>query len=444
MRRSAFLRAAAFAVGVTSLVASCGEDPKQPITPTLILSSSNVTVAEGGTATFTVGLSAPLNLDGALTLTVADGSVATINPQVVTFVAGDTAPKTITISGVQDNNLANGTTTVTMAAAGVSAGTINVAVTDDDVQALVASTTASAMTEGGTATFGVHLAFEPAAATTVTITSGDATRLGIAPATLSFTPATYAVDQTVTLSALEDVDVAVNTVNAVIASGTLTPVNVTATIADNDTLSISASVGSVALVEADAPTPGTFTVVLTQEPSATVTLTVASSDPTAATVSPATLTFTPADYAMGALHTVTVTPVSDNNVANEALTVDLAGSGLTTVNVPVNVTDDDVQAIVVTPADQTINEGGTGDVNISLAFDPGADVTVTVLSADPGAATASPLTLTFSSSDFANSQTVTISGEQDDDLVNETASFMLTSAVAATRTFTVQVADDDT
>ena len=37
----------------------------------------------------------------------------------------------------------------------------------------------------------------------------------------------------------------------------------------------------------------------------------------AATVSPATLTFTAANYNNGAMHVVTVTPVSDTNTADE-------------------------------------------------------------------------------------------------------------------------------
>lgn len=444
MRPSASLRTMAFALGIISFVAACGDAPTQPITPSLVLSSANLTVVEGGTVTFTLGLSAPLPLDGALRLTLADDSVATISPQVITFVAGDTAPKTITVSARQDDNVANNTTAVTIAADGVTPGSLNLAITDDDVQALVVSTTAVAMTEGGTATVAVHLAFQPSDVTTATIDPGDATRLGIAPATLTFTAANYATEQVFTFSALEDVDVAVNSVLASIESGTLPPVSINATIADNDTLSISAGVGSLALTEADTPGSGTFTVVLTQQPSTAVTLTVASSDPSAATVSPATLTFTPADYALGASHTLTVTPVSDNNVANEALTIDLGGSGLTTVNVPVNVTDDDVQAIVVSPTSLAINEGGTGAVNISLAFDPEADVTVTVLSADVAAATPSPSTLTFGSNNFGNSQTVTISGEQDADIQNQAVAFTATSAIAPTVAFTVNVMDDDT
>ena len=119
MRPSASLLTMAFALGAISFVAACGDAPKQPITPTLVLSTTNLTIVEGGAVTFTLGLSAPLPLDGALRLTLADDSVATISPQVVTSVAGDTEPKTITILAQQDNNVANTTTAVTIAAAGV-------------------------------------------------------------------------------------------------------------------------------------------------------------------------------------------------------------------------------------------------------------------------------------------------------------------------------------
>jgi hypothetical protein len=446
--RHIFCKNAAIVGAISAMLVGCGDDPLPTVVPALVISAPNVTVAEGGTATFTVALSAPLTLDGAVTLTVANGSVATLNPQVVTFVAGDVAPKTITISGSQDNNLAGATTTVTIAAAGVNAGSIGVTVTDDDVQTLVLSTRSTSITEGGTSNFGVHLAFEPSEPVSVTLSSDDAARLGIAPTSLSFTSADYAVDQSVVLSALEDADVAVNTVVVSLASPALppsaAPATVTATIADNDTLSISASVGAVALVEADAPTASTFTVVLTQMPSANVTISVASLDPSAATVTPATLTFTPADYATGSAHTVSVTPVSDNDFANESTSVTLTGGGLTTVSIPVTVTDDDVQSIIATPTTIAVNENATATATVRLAFDPGASTTVTIAPSDPGAATASPTTLTFDSSNYDTAQPITITGEQDDDLVDEVASLTLTSPGATMQSITVNVADDDT
>ena len=123
----------------------------------------------------------------------------------------------------------------------------------------------------------------------------------------------------------------------------------------DDGRGVSVSVDKLTLPEADDTSTTdatenvkTYTVALDSEPTGTVTVTVASGDVKVATVSPATLTFTAADYAA---QTVTVTAVADA-LANAGgkrsttitHTVSATGTdyaGVTAGSVTVEVTDDE-------------------------------------------------------------------------------------------------------
>ena len=102
--------------------------------------------------------------------------------------------------------------------------------------AVVASVSQVAVPEGGTATFGVHLDTAPAGDVTVTVAraSGDADVAVSGGDVLVFTPADYAVDQTVTLAAAEDADTANGTAAIQCAAAGHTAAGVTATEQDND------------------------------------------------------------------------------------------------------------------------------------------------------------------------------------------------------------------
>ncbi|MCK7535974.1 MAG: hypothetical protein MZV63_35800 [Marinilabiliales bacterium] len=71
---------------------------------------ATVTVAENGTATFTVALSAaPASGNVVIDLTSNNTAVATINIPQLTFTTGNwNIPQTITVTGVNNNTIPNG------------------------------------------------------------------------------------------------------------------------------------------------------------------------------------------------------------------------------------------------------------------------------------------------------------------------------------------------
>jgi hypothetical protein len=168
-----------------------------------------------------------------------------------------------------------------------------------------------------------------------------------------------------------------------------------------------------------------------------------SSDETKATVSIPTLTFTP-DNAETA-QTITVTPKDDSDTKNENIKVTLHTDGIADRVVAISVQDDDTQAIVVSPKD-TINlvEGGDSmKLTVRLAFNPGADVTVNIFSSNTAKLNVDQTTLTFTSSNFEIPQLVGLTGQIDDDILDDTAKVTLTASGANSVSVPVSIKDKD-
>ena len=402
-------------------------------------SAETVAVTEGMTVTFGVRLTAapaaPMTVNG----TSADPSAVTLSPAMLMFTpANFAAPQMITVTGVNDVDLAAEMVTLTLSAAAVPNETVVVNVADDDMQTIVASAPALSVNEGGTGQVAFSLGFMPAANTIVNVASSDIMTATLTPSSLTFTPANYASPQNVTITGVNDADIADDTATINATATGATPVAVAVTVNDDDSLGIETSVTTINVPEAGT---GTVGVTLTAQPAASVTVMVSSSDIMAATVAPTSLTFTTANWNMP--QNVTLTGVADADGINDAVTVTLTATGLTTRTVNVTVVDDDTQDILLTAAALTVGEAGSGTFGVRLATMPAADVMVTVATANAAEATAAPTSLTFTPANYANNQTVTVSGVDDVDLVSDTVAINMSSAGLATRTVTVTVTDDD-
>ena len=151
----------------------------------------------------------------------------------------------------------------------------------------------------------------------------------------------------------------------------------------------------------------------------TVTVSVTSSDPGAATVSPGTLTFTGGN--MGSWQTprrVTVTPVADADGSDESLFVYHAISGLGSTTqggaVGVTVTDDDGAGVVVSRQYHTFyrnqGQGTRSDYTLRLGTPPSAPVTIALSSSNSSRVSiATGSSVTINPNDWNQPQTVSLS-----------------------------------
>ena len=144
-----------------------------------------------------------------------------------------------------------------------------------------------------------------------------------------------------------------------------------ATVTDDDTAGVTNDPTTITLGEGEGAT-GTYTVVLNTQPTGDVTITPASDDAAAATVSPARMTFTTDNWKTP--QTVTVTGVADDDATHESVPIrhTIEGfdyEGVPSTNVIATVTDDDPFAMVVVGT-QTWSAS-----NVSLVPEPSSSYT---------------------------------------------------------------------
>ncbi len=171
-------------------------------------------------------------------------------------------------------------------------------------------------------------------------------------------------------------------------------------------------------------TTDTFTVVLDSLPSSNVVIKLTSGNTAVATVSPASLTFTPANW--NTPQTVTVTAADDivvDGPQNTSITVSVddptSDDGYDPAPdqlVPVTTNDDETAGFTIAESggNTSVNESGTTDAfTVVLNVKPLSNVVFSVTASDSTEATVNVSTLTFTPGNWNTPQTVTVTGVDD-------------------------------
>ena len=431
---------------------------------TVVQSGGSTSVDESGTTdTFTVVLDAQPTSNVVISVTSNDTTEATVSPATLTFTSGNwNSAQTVTITGADDNAVdgPQGTSTILSVVDessddhfdAASDQTVSVTTTDNDTASftVVQSGGSTSVAESGTTdTFTVVLGAQPTSDVTLSVTSGDTGEATVSTETLQFTSGNWNSAQTVTVTGVDDslIDGSQNTTITVsvvdsISNDSFDPLNdqtVTATTTDNDTagFTVVQSGGSTSVAESG--TTDTFTVVLNAQPNSNVVISVSSGDTGEATVSPSTLTFTSGNW--NSAQTVTVTGVNDNLVdgtQTSTLTLSVvdgsSDNNFDAINdqtVSATTTDNDTAGFTVVQSggSTSVAESGSTDTfTVVLDAQPNSNVVISVASGDTGEATVSPATLTFTSGNWNSTQTVTVTGVNDN-LIDGTQTSTLTLSV---------------
>ncbi len=191
------------------------------------------------------------------------------------------------------------------------------------------------------------------------------------------------------------------------------------TITDDDTASFTVNPIS-GLNTTEAGGTATFEVSLNTQPTADVTLNLASDNPAEGTANIPSLTFTAANW--NTPQTVTVTGVDDavndgdipyNIVTAAAVSTDSKYNGLNPNDVAVTNLDNDTAGITISPiSGNTTEAGGTATFTVVLNSQPTADVTVNFASSNPAEGTVIPA-VTFTAANWNIAQTVMLTGVDD-------------------------------
>ena len=203
----------------------------------------------------------------------------------------------------------------------------------------------------------------------------------------------------------------------------VTAASVTVTIDEDDEVGVSINPTALTVIEGQSTA---YTVVLTTQPSADVSVTISGhfgSDVSLGgpTLSAETLTFTPATWNVA--QTVTVTADQDADAAADpAVTLSHTVRGASEYaavsagdipSVTVSIDEDDAAGVSINPTALTVVEGQSNAYTVVLTTQPTSDVTVTISGhsgsdVSLGGPTLSAETLTFTSVNWNQPQTVTV------------------------------------
>ena len=205
----------------------------------------------------------------------------------------------------------------------------------------------------------------------------------------------------------------------------------------------------------------TFTVVLDDQPTANVVYNISSTDSAQMAVSPSTMTFTPANWNVTQIGTITTVDdlIADGN-QTENLEIQL-DAGLsddcystTKFNYVINILDDEVAGYALSTVSGTLTEGNpqTAQVSLVLTAAPLTDIIIDIQSLDTTEVSLSVGSVTFTPTNWNIPQVVTLTSV-DEVLVDGTQTVSITASIntgsdpaftgLGSQTVTVDNADND-
>jgi hypothetical protein len=310
----------------------------------------------------------------------------------------------------------------------------------------------------------------PTAEVSIAITSGDTTEFSVAPASVSFTPASFGARE-ITVTGVDDALVDGNIVGSIITApavstdpryGGVDPANVVVTNLDNETVSVLVTpTGSIETTEAGGT--ATISATISVAPSADVVIPLVNPDPTEWQLARTELRFTPTNWQTA--QSVLVTGVDDSEVDGDITgaiglgTITSADTNYAGINPPdvpaVNRDNDRLPAsLLVTTPDLTTTEAGErGRITLALNRAPTGPVRIGVSSGDIGEITVAPAQVEFTAANATTPVVVDLTGIDDaiddgDQPVTITVALISSAdpdfANLATQTYTATNVDDDT
>ncbi|MEO5802635.1 MAG: Calx-beta domain-containing protein, partial [Verrucomicrobiota bacterium] len=410
-----------------------------------VVSTNTLNVAEGGSSSFTVFLTAaPTNnfvvntvrSSGDTNLNVAVGASLTFNS------TNWNIPKTVTIAASQDDDAVNGQAIFTVSSTGFTNQTLTANEIDNDTLNLIVSTNSVSVPEGGTNTFTLRLGAQPTNVVLVDITNSGDTNLTLLGATnFVFDSSNWNIVQLVTLAASEDADAVNGQGIFTLSSPGFTNQIITVTEIDNDSLNIIFSTNSISVPEGGT---NSFTVRLGAAPTNNTTLSISRTGDTNINISGATNLFFDST-SWNIAQVVVLSATEDNDAVNGQSTFVFSGAGLTNASVIALEIENDTQSLLVSTNLISIPEGSTNTFTVRLTAEPTNTVSVTIIrtSGDTDLALASSGTLTFNSANWNATQTVSLAAAEDNDAVNGQAIFTVSSAGLSNVTITAIEIEND-
>ncbi|WP_293151848.1 DUF4347 domain-containing protein [Microcoleus sp. bin48.metabat.b7b8b9.023] len=410
------------------------------------IAANNPSVIEGNSgktpAAFTITRSGSTELGSTVDYTIAGTATngtdynniggtsgATATTGKISFAAGETS-KTISLDVLGDAEIEpDETVTITLSnsvspggAPTIATATATATIKNDDTAGFTVSPNAISTTElGGKASFTVKLNSQPTADVSFALNSSNVAEGTVSTNSVTFTPANYSQQQTITVTGVDDLVADGNVVYKIITAAAvstdlnynnLNPDDVTVTNSDNETPGITVS-PTAGLTTGEDGSKANFQFALNTKPTAIVVVNLNSSNTAEGTLSANSVTFSPDNWNI--VQSVTVTGVDDSIADGDieykvitaaAVSTDPNYSNKDVADVGISNKDNDSAGVSISVAETTATEGGAnGTYSAVLKSQPIAPVTITLTTGNQIDAIA-PITFTPNTWNIAQPVTV--------------------------------------
>ena len=435
----AWLTVAWLLLGAALLVVSAQTDAvwTAPQADRITVDPVTLTVSEpAGSGSFTLTLTSEPTAMVFVSLTASTAECSVVPAAVGLDAENWGSGVTATVTGV-DDEIADGPQVCVVetgpavsgdpAYAGRNPDDVTVTVLDEDEAGIVVTPTLLTVSEpDGSGSFTLTLTSEPTATVFVSLTaSGD--ECSVSPGSVSLDAESWGSGVTATVTAVDD-EVADGPQVCVVETGPAVsgdpayvgrnPDDMTVTVLDDDEAGMVVTPTLLTVSEPDGS--GSFTLTLTSQPTAMVSVSLTASGGEC-TVSPGSVSLDAESWGSGVTATVTA---MDDEIADgpqvcvvetgPAVSADPVYAGVDAADVTVTVLDDDEAGIVVTPTLLTVSEpDGSGSFTLTLTSQPTATVSVS-LTASGGECTVSPGSVSLDAESWGSGVTATVTAMDDE------------------------------
>ncbi|MBF0286917.1 MAG: S8 family serine peptidase, partial [SAR324 cluster bacterium] len=415
----------------------------------LEISNINDTITEEANAAIvTAKLNTAPTSDVTMNISSSDTTEATVYPSTLTFTSVNwNGLQEIEVTGVDDNsqdgnqafNLVFATTSNDSNYNNLSYTLSTTNIDNETSGFLVTSIDEETTEESGTGSLSVYLTSEPSSDVTVNLFSSDSTEGSIATTSLIFTLDNWKAPQTITVTGVDDSNTD--------GDQSFTLVLETASSSDSNYNGVNPNDSNiiniddetegliVSTISGDTTEEGgtaTITIRLTKQPSSDVTIETSIADTTEASIDSSSFIFTTANWNTSQILTLTGLDdsITDGNqlfvLALSASSVDTNYNTFTHDVDIINIDDETAGLIVSSISGDTTESGGSATFTVRLTKQPSTNVTIPISISDTTEGSVSTSSLTFTNSNWNATQSVTVTGI-DDNIIdgNQTLSIIL-------------------
>jgi hypothetical protein len=414
---------------------------------TLRAEPSELILREGSTAQVLLWLDAKPEEDVSIKLVPSEAvSGLELTPTSFVFTAHNwTNSQSFHVTGPVDVDAEDGELSLSCMLGSSTSSVVELTIRDRDRMELILAHSSIVVSEGAQTSLVVRASAQPLSPLSILAEaiSGDGD-IRVLPGAYALDSSNYVSGCEVDIAAAHDDDTENGICYIRFSAISLSSVTGSVTECDSDVLGVDISLHDIEIVEGDTVL---VPVRLTASPITMATVTVERVEGDGDVVcqnGAGSLVFTPASW--NVYQELQFISSQDDDAVDGLAVFSVSTPNATSARLRVREDDDDVLALHVTPDVLKIGEGSTGQVSVRLTAQPSTNARVTMARLDgDGCEVAGPSSpLSFGSSNWSNSQTVTILAPSDENRASETTVFRFSLDSGSIRDIAVGTEDADT